>query len=1170
MFFENAGKPNKKEEIMKNKDFSFYKGLTKIFVIFALVFSVTLSLTGITKAEEKEQEFYVNGQWTSAYSSKEEAIRAGDLLNERIVEEGIVLLKNEDNYLPLKTNNGYRAKKVTLFGHNSVNPLSSDKREDMSSGVTNLKSNIYSSLKDAGYLTNPIMKDRYDGWIFDNELFSDYELNDTFIEAVGETEKDEVLVDSFKDYNDAAIIVLGSTGAPVTNDGKTLDSSALPEGTTSGHSLQLDNAQHKLLKYVNDNFNDVIVIINTSIPMELGFLEDKVNYPNIKASVLIGEPGANGFNALGRVLNGEVNPSGKLTDIYAKDMTKLPVWDNFKSYDEEAIYENPDDPMNGITSRPLNITGNQYLTEDGKDGRSAWFVDYKEGIYIGYRYFETRALTEDSSWYEENVMYPFGYGLSYTDFEWDIINKPMGTPNINEKSEITLKVKVTNKGTEAGKDVVQLYYTAPYTVGGIEKSHVVLADFGKTKLLQPGQSEVLTLKVKASEMASYDWNDVNKNDHKGYELEKGTYSLKLMKNSHEVVETVNYNVVNDIKITHSLTTGYKIENQFEYMNEEILKWEANDIKGVDFTRSDEFARMPSVRTIEEKIISDDFFENWILSVSKEKDDNSKWQATEIPKFSELETRPEKANIILSDLVGRDYNDPLWNQLLDQLTVEEVMNLINNGGFQSIEIPYIAKPFTFDTDGPHGWSGSGVGGNSMTRFATAPVIAATWNKELAEELGEIIGEQGLWGNSDTGVGIKQYTGWYAPAINTHRTPLDKRFKEYFSEDGVLAGYMAGFSAKGARSRGAYVTMKHFAVHEDGSIDYRGIMETGPATDAGKTAGLSQWLSEQALREIYLKPFQITAEIGDPMGVMTSFGRIGYTWAGANHSLLTEVLRNEWGYQGLVLTDIQIYTFMDADSMIRAGGDLILSAFGTQKVSAMAGDEATHLTALRNAAKNILYVVANSNAMQLPQGAGINYETEDIDTIILGNEVNIDLGFAEFNTVTKLNLHTMRYNISGGKLPQGLSLNNITGEITGIATESGNFEFEITVSAKDYNSISTSFMIAVENQGNTLNQVIVKYDSNGGNNLQNTILDKGGKLSQPTDPVREGYKFDGWYDNKELAGNKVTFDLTVDENITLYAKWIPVKANNALAITSLVLTIVAIAGVGIVGFFVFKKR
>jgi len=716
---------------------------------------------------------------------------------------------------------------------------------------------------------------------------------------------------------------------------------------------------------------------------------------------------------------------------------------------------------------PLTAGGSGYIDAEG-NARAGLFTDYEEGIYVGYRYYETRGYTESqanaaSTWYDDNVVYPFGYGLSYTTFDWEVAgSSPAADTVITEKDTIKIEVKVTNTGDVAGKDVVEVYYTAPYTLNGIEKSHVVLADYAKTKLLEPGEEEVLTLEFDSIDMASYDWNDQNGNDNKGYELEAGEYAVKVMKNSHDVVSELTYNVESTILCKTSLVTGNSVENRFDYVNEVI---ESNSDKTV-LSRADWEGTWPQVPTIDlespendGRYVSDEDFANWTLTVTEESDKAAPWGAKQVPTVADAATRPEEASITLDELVGKDYDDAVWDTLLDQLTLQEMMDLINNGGFNTIEIPYIGKPFAFDTDGPKGWSGTGVGGEDYTAFASAPVLASTWSKELAYEMGEIIGEQALWGNSDLEEGIKTYSGWYAPGLNTHRTPLDSRYTEYYSEDGYLAGEFAANVIQGARSKGVYVTIKHFAMHENGSFTDRGIMQG----EGAETSGLSIWCNEQAMREIYFKPFRITVEEANPGAAMSSFSRIGYTWAGASYPLLTELLRNEWGFKGFVISDIEIYNFMDANAMVRAGGDLVLSS-GKQaprQVTESAGDEATHITAIRQAVKNILYVVANSNAMQIPMGAAVQYNGTELENVSVNTKYTAELGGAVLNTVTELT--SIEYLVSSGNLPEGLELDANTGTITGTPTQSGTFTFDVTAAAAGYQSAQVTYSLVVEAAG-----------------------------------------------------------------------------------------------------------
>lgn len=1033
---------------------------TKLVKILAIAMAVLLTTSSLSVA------FAATAAYQPGYASKQDAIYAGGQLNEKIAQEGMVLLKNKEGALPLKSG------KMTVFGHASVAPIGGGSAAggDMSAGVTRLDSDIYSSLQDAGYELNPTVEAQYRQWLADGKA-SDFELRADFDGAKSS------FAGSYSEYQDAAIVVLSATAAyPVAelmggrlktkaSEGKLMNPEAVPEGDSPerAHSMMLDAAQFELLQYANDNFNTVIVVINNSAPIELGFLQDDAAYPNIKAAVLAGAPGGNGFNALGQILNGTINPSGRLVDLYAKDFTANPAWVNWG--DNGLPFDFGPAGLDGsYTMAPLAAGGSGYIDAQG-NARAAMFTDYEEGIYLGYRYYETRGFTEKqanaaSTWYEDNVVYPFGYGLSYTTFDWEVVGStPAAGAAITENDNVTIQVKVKNTGDVAGKDVAEVYFTSPYVQNGIEKSHVVLADYAKTKVLQPGEEEILTLAFDAIDMASYDWNDKNGNAFKGYELESGEYEIKVMKNSHDVHSTISYHVASDILCDKSLVTGNAVENRFDYVNDVI---ESNPDKTV-LSRADWEGTWPKVPVLntedftqDGRYVSDEDFANWTLSVSAESDQSAPWKADAKPLVADAATRPEKAAVTLQALVGKDFDDPLWETLLDQLTLQEMLDMLNNGGFNTLEIPYIEKPFAFDTDGPKGWSGNGVGGEVFTSFAAAPVLASTWNKELAYEMGVMIGEQALWGNSDLGEGVKTYSGWYAPGLNTHRLSLDGRYTEYYSEDGYLAGAFAASVIRGARSKGVYVTIKHFAMHEDGSFPYRGMM----SGEGAETSGLSIWCNEQAMRELYFKPYQITVEESDPRGAMSSFSRIGYRWAGASYPLLTDILRNEWGFEGFVITDIEIYPFMHADAMIRAGGDLILSSSKTapRQVTENAGDEATHLLAIRKAAKNALFTVANSNAMQIPMGAAVIYEAKEMTAGTINEQYTGDLGGAALNTVTALT--PIEYVLSAGELPAGLALDAGTGIVTGVPAVSGEFSFEVTAAAEGYQPATVPYAFTVK--------------------------------------------------------------------------------------------------------------
>ncbi len=1038
---------------------------TRLVKFMAIVMVVLMAASSLSVAVAAEAVYQ------SSYASKQEAIIAGGELNEKIAQEGMVLLKNKDNALPIQPG------KVTVLGHAAISGGDAGSAaNDTSAGVTKLQSDIYASIQAAGYETNPTVEAQYREWVA-AEKASDFAVRADFAAA-----KDS-FADSVSEYSDAAIVVLSGTSAytqlPVfggmlfvkASEGKQMDPEAVPEGDSAqrAHSMMLDVSQFELLKYANDNFDKVVVVIANSAPIELGFLNDEATYPNVKAAILAGAPGANGFTALGKILSGEVNPSGRLVDMYVKDFTTNPAWVNWG--DNGTPFDFGPAGIDGsYTMAPLAAGGSGYIDAEGK-ARAAMFTDYEEGIYLGYRYYETRGFTEkeanaNSTWYEDHVVYPFGYGLSYTTFSWEVVGGTADGTAITDKDEITLEVKVTNTGAVAGKDVVEAYVTAPYTTGGIEKSHVVLADYAKTQLLQPGESETVKLAFAARDMASYDWNDANTNDFKGYELEKGAYQVKVMRNSHDVEAMVTCNVAEDIKLDTSAATGNTVENRFDYVNDAIA---ASADKTV-LSRADwegTWPKVPEINTEDPtkdgRYVSDEDFANWTLSVSAETDATAPWKSETMPVVADPATRPETAAVMLKDLIGKDYNDPMWDTLLDQLSLEEMMTVINNGGFNTFELPYIGKPYAFDTDGPKGWTGNGVGGERTINYASAPVLASTWSKELAYQMGVNIGEQALWGNSDVGEGIKTYSGWYSPAMNTHRLPLDSRYTEYYSEDGYLAGEFAANVINGARSKGCYVTVKHFAMHEDGSLPYRGMMGGFMGMESGvgaETSGLSIWCNEQAMRELYFKPFQIAVESSNPGGAMSSFSRIGYRWAGANYGLLTDILRKEWGFKGFVITDIEIYPFMNADAMIRAGGDLVLSSgkVAPRQVTESAGDPATHLTAMRTAIKNSLYTVANSNAMQTPVGASVLLEKADLKEAVVNEAYSAEVGDATLNTVTTLK--SIGFTVSAGSLPAGLELNAATGEITGTPTAAGEFTFDVTAAADEYTPATVSFTLTVK--------------------------------------------------------------------------------------------------------------
>jgi beta-glucosidase len=870
-------------------------------------------------------------RYTADYDSKEDVLDAANALNEQICEEGIILLKNENDALPLKNTE----KKITIFGKNSVNLVLGGSGSNAGSAQASDMIDLYTSLRNAGFEYNPVIHDFYkrkesgSGRVATpgiGSILTGYPIAETPISSYTSAVRN-----SYAQYPDAALVVISR----ICGEGYDLPRTMFWNGSNytswadenrqiipgarsmDDHYLQLDKNETDMIKEACQNFDKVIVIINSASPMELGFLDDPNHYAynqNLKAALWIGNPGNSGINALGKVLNGSVNPSGKTVDTYARDFKNDPTWNNFGN------------------NRVNN--GNRYMT-DGKE-KNAYFVEYEEGIYVGYRYYETRGFTDGEAWYRNNVVFPFGYGKSYTTFEWEVQDiTPEVDSVISADSVISVSVKVRNTGNFAGKEVVQLYYTPPYIEGEIEKAHVVLGDFVKTDLLEPGQEQTVTLTLNARNMASYDYNDANNNGFCGYELDVGDYEIKIMRDSHTLVESFTYRVDEQIQYTTDAVTGAQIQNLFDDVSNHINEYLSRSNNWQNWSI---LAQTPSTQ---DRTVTQDFINSLNFKTNDDADDP--WFSNHTPNQSAYSLSAKEAKIKLYDLIGKDYDDPLWDQLMDQLTVDEMVDLISMGNFRTLNIDSIAKPLTIDADGPMGFA-IFMGDPSIydtCYYASACVLGATWNIDLAEEMGKMIGNEGLIGN-ERGDG-RPYSGWYAPAVNMHRSQFGGRNFEYYSEDGLHSGKLAQAIIKGAKSKGVYTYLKHFALNEQ---------ETNR-----DTTGLITWANEQAMRELYFVPFEICVKEGQTTAMMSAFNRIGSIWSGGSYNLLTKLLREEWGFRGMVITDFNLKPYMNLDQMIRAGGDLNLSP--GKKITSTSSP--TAVTAIRKAAKNILCTVANSNAM-----------------------------------------------------------------------------------------------------------------------------------------------------------------------------------------------------------------
>lgn len=815
---------------------------------------------------------------------------------------------------------------IAVCGHSGI--FDSEYGGSGSGGFdTSNNKNLYESLNDARFITNPTLKRFYESsqsGPVRTANSSDLDNGDNQKIATAETPQSkytDAVKNSYADYSDAALVVITRIGGEGFDLPRYQGDS---EGAVSpdSHYLELDQNEIDLLTAVTDGtFKRVVVVFNTPSSFEATFLKDSAYAAfadKIDAAVWIGFTGSNGITALGEILNGDVNPSGRLVDTWAADFTKNPSFVNFG-------------------------TGCLPDTTDKYDGGMYYSVDYEEGIYVGYRYYETRGETDGEDWYNANVVYPFGYGLSYTTFDWTVGDA--SASEIELGTTITVPVTVKNTGSVAGKEVVQLYASAPYTLGGIEKAHKVLVGFAKTKLLQPGESETVTVSFDPYSAASYDYRDANSNGFSGYELEAGEYTLYVSRNAHESEKAIALNLAADVQIGTDPTTDSEVVNRYTD-SEEFLDsdWQLDTM----LSRADWEGTWPTPQTAQQHAGTDRLYEE---IRSEEHNNPTDFDSEEYPWFGEEPTLTLRDLLPSAEAEGYEpvvsYDDERWEELMMGCDEEEMIALINNGAYHTLAMEGVGLPATIHGDGPSGFTCfmSKEQVNGTCQYVSEPVMASTWNINLMNELGEAIGEEGTTGDKATG---QPYSSIYAPGVNIHRSPFGGRCSEYFSEDPFISGMMGAAEVQGIQSRGVLPTVKHFVANEQET--HRSI------------GGDLSWLSEQALREIYLKPFEYTVKLGETCGIMTSFNRIGTRWTGGDYRLLTEILRNEWGFNGLVICDFNtIPQYMIPRMMFYAGGSLDLatqqSAMWTDCDTSDAGDAIV----LMRAVKDVMYALVNSNAM-----------------------------------------------------------------------------------------------------------------------------------------------------------------------------------------------------------------
>lgn len=808
---------------------------------------------------------------------------------EEIMEDGIVLLKNE-SLLPLN-----ETKKLNIFGWESINPAYGGAGSGGINGLYDIVS-LNQGLENAGFSINQELVDFYNNYGADNPEMSIQKQSWTLPEPPVDTYSDK-LIKNAKEYSDVAVVVLsrkageGHNDIPMDVSKAAYDNNSdeyddFPEGE---HYLQLSQTERDMVDMVCSNFNNVIVIYNGANQFELGFADE---YPQIKSVVWCPGTGNVGFNALGKVFSGEVNPSGKTPDTFVYDMTTAPWWNNAEKTEYTNLADMAVEGMNAGTAQVY----------------APAFTNYVEDIYVGYKYYET-AAQEGAIDYDKTVQYPFGYGLSYTEFE-----QKMG--ELEEKDgQISVDVEVTNTGDEAGKDVVEVYYNPPYTNGGIEKSSANLIEFEKTNLLQPGESQTVTVTFSIEDMASYDENNA-----KAYVLEKGDYVISINSDSHTVLDQKTYTADDDVV--------YKEENK-RASDDTAATNVFEDAKGdvTYLSRADHFAnyeeatKAPASAELGEPYVSE-------YHLNKNFD-----KTTYLNDKDKMPTTGADNGLTLADMRDADYDDPRWEKLLDQLTVDEMSNMIAMAGYQTAAMDSVGKVGTLDFDGPAAINNNFTGVGSIG-FPIEVVIASTWNKNLAQTWGECMGKI----SQEMGA-----EGWYAPGMNTHRTAFGARNYEYFSEDGVLSGNMGAKAVEGARKYGVYSYIKHFAMYE------------------GNAKMVSVWSNEQAIREIYLKPFEISVKQGGANAVMVSWSFLGDKWTGESSNLMKTVLRDEWGFRGMALTDFfrnNGHGFMNADAALANGVDAMLSTFNGEENNVANPEHPTSVLQMRNACKNVMYTVVSS--------------------------------------------------------------------------------------------------------------------------------------------------------------------------------------------------------------------
>ncbi|MCR5452009.1 MAG: glycoside hydrolase family 3 C-terminal domain-containing protein [Lachnospiraceae bacterium] len=875
------------------------KKLIRSGALIAMVLGIVICVNLIMTGPMKTMLDLISGSGTITQETSDKATE----LAVNIAEEGIMLLEN-DGTLPLASGS-----KLNVFGWASTNPMLGGG----GSGALNESYDTVSllqSLSDSGIETNQDLTSFYTNYKPDRPVVGMWEQDWTLPEP-NVSLYEEGLMTGAKEFSDTAMIVIsraGGEGADLPNNMQAIIDGKYQDGTTytactyddslnegndwdaGDHYLQLSNREEEMVDLVCQNFDKVILVYNGMNAFEFGFIK---NFPQIKSFIWAPPGGHVGMKAFGEIVTGQINPSAKLPDTMVYELEETPWWNNFGDFN----YTNMDD----FAYTSVGFTGKESTATPS-------FVNYVEGIYVGYKFYET-AAAEKFIDYDRTVQYPFGYGLSYTTFDQQM-------SDLTETDDmVEFDVTVTNTGDVAGKDVVQVYSNPPYENGGIEKASANLVQFEKTEIIEPGASETVHIAFSKEELMSYD----NK-DAKAYVLEPGKYEISINKDSHNKIAKKILEVKSLVK--DKASDNLKATNQFDYAQGDIEY----------LSRENAFANYRKATAAPTNFELSEEYKSTFYNISNYLTEEAT-AADEDPEAPEV-TVGANTGIQLSTLRGAEYDDEKWDAFLDQLTIQEMTDLIALGGYQTADIPSVGKVRTNDCDGPASINNNFTGVGSIG-FPIGVVIAATWNKDLAHDFGASIGQM---------ANEMDVAGWYAPAMNNHRTAFAGRNFEYYSEDALLSGYIASQAVLGAQEEGVYAYMKHFALNDQ---------------EGNRCDMLCTWTNEQAMREIYLKPFEMCVKLADCHAVMSSFNYIGNRWAGGTSQLCKTVLRDEWGFKGLVETDyFGVYGYMSADQAIRNGTDLCLVNYPTETSAVRFNETNGAKYAMRTATKNILYTVVNS--------------------------------------------------------------------------------------------------------------------------------------------------------------------------------------------------------------------